>query len=111
MFARVLFTSETGATKCASIEPNRRFHFRRGASATCPCSEQVANHSLKLSRAASKESARMLRIALRSLVHEKGKFVAALWGVSFAAGLALAQTGLYVGFRAMATSVISRVGG
>jgi hypothetical protein len=53
----------------------------------------------------------MLRIALRSLVHEKGKFVAALWGVSFAAGLALAQTGLYVGFRAMATSVISRVGG
>jgi putative ABC transport system permease protein len=53
----------------------------------------------------------MLRIALRSLVHEKGKFLAALWGVSFAAGLALAQTGLYVGFKAMATSVISRVGG
>jgi putative ABC transport system permease protein len=53
----------------------------------------------------------MLRPALRSLVHERGKLVAAVAGVAFAASLALAQTGLYVGFRAMATAIIGRVGG
>jgi putative ABC transport system permease protein len=53
----------------------------------------------------------MIRIALRSLFHEKGKFLAALSGVAFAASLVLAQTGLFVGFQQMATNVISRVGG
>ena len=53
----------------------------------------------------------MIRIAIRSLFHEKGKLLAALSGVAFAASLVLAQTGLYVGFRQMATSAISRVGG
>lgn len=53
----------------------------------------------------------MLRIAILSLFHEKGKLFAALSGVSFAASLVLAQTGLYIGFQKMATNVISRVGG
>jgi putative ABC transport system permease protein len=53
----------------------------------------------------------MLKIALRSLVHEKGKFAAALAGVAFAATLVLAQSGLYVGFQESTTNVITRVGG
>lgn len=53
----------------------------------------------------------MLRIALHSLFHEKGKLLAALSGVAFAASLVLAQSGLYFGFQSMATNVISRVGG
>ncbi len=53
----------------------------------------------------------MISIALRSLFHERGKFIAALAGVAFATSLVLAQTGLFVGFRQMATAVISRVGG
>jgi putative ABC transport system permease protein len=53
----------------------------------------------------------VLRIALQSLVHEKGKLVAALFGVAFAASLVLAQTGLYVGMRRTTASVVARVGG
>lgn len=53
----------------------------------------------------------MFRPALQSLVHERGKLIAAVAGVAFAASLVLAQTGLYVGFRAMATAIIGRVGG
>jgi putative ABC transport system permease protein len=53
----------------------------------------------------------MVRVALRSLFHERGKFFAALSGVAFAASLVLAQSGLFVGFQQMATNVIARVGG
>jgi putative ABC transport system permease protein len=53
----------------------------------------------------------MFRVALRCLVHERGKLVAALAGVAFAASLVLAHMGMYVGFRGRATSVIARVGG
>jgi putative ABC transport system permease protein len=53
----------------------------------------------------------MFRVALRCLVHERGKLIAALAGVAFATSLVLAQTGMYVGFRSMSTSVIERVGG
>jgi putative ABC transport system permease protein len=53
----------------------------------------------------------MFYVALRCLVHERGKLLAALAGVAFAASLVLAQTGMYVGFRSMSTSVIERVGG
>jgi putative ABC transport system permease protein len=53
----------------------------------------------------------MIRIAIQSLFHEKGKLFAALAGVSFAASLVLAQTGLYMGFQKMATNVVLRVGG
>ena len=41
----------------------------------------------------------MRRIAIQSLVHDRGKLVAALTGVAFAAALVLIQTGLYEGFR------------
>jgi putative ABC transport system permease protein len=53
----------------------------------------------------------MIRIALRSLLHDQRKVIAALSGVAFSASLVLAQTGLYVGFQHMTTNVISRVGG
>ena len=53
----------------------------------------------------------MLRIGLLSLVHERGKLVAAVAGVAFAAMLVLAQTGIYVGFKRTASAVISHVGG
>jgi putative ABC transport system permease protein len=53
----------------------------------------------------------MTRIALRSLMHERGKLAAALAGVAFAASLVLAQSGLYVGFQHTTTNVISRIGG
>jgi putative ABC transport system permease protein len=53
----------------------------------------------------------VLRIAVHSLIHEKGKLVAALFGVAFAASLVLAQSGLYVGMRQTTASVVTRVGG
>jgi len=53
----------------------------------------------------------VLRIGLLSLVHERGKLVAAVAGVAFAAMLVLAQTGIYVGFKRTASAVISHVGG
>ena len=40
----------------------------------------------------------MRRIALLSLAHDRGKLVASLAGVAFAATLVVAQIGLYVGF-------------
>ncbi len=53
----------------------------------------------------------MRRIAIRSLLHDRGKFLAALAGVSFAASLVLIQVGLYAGFLSMASGVIRRTGG
>lgn len=53
----------------------------------------------------------MRRIALQSLLHDRGKFLAALAGVAFAAALVLIQMGLYAGFLSMASGVIRRTGG
>lgn len=53
----------------------------------------------------------MIRIALQSLFFERGKLLAAVAGVAFAANLVLVQAGLFFGFQKSATSVISRVGG
>jgi putative ABC transport system permease protein len=53
----------------------------------------------------------MIRIALQSLFFERGKLLAALSGVAFAANLVLVQAGLFFGFQRASTAVISRVGG
>lgn len=53
----------------------------------------------------------MRRIAIQSLLHDRGKFLAALAGVAFAASLVLVQVGLYAGFLSMASGVIRRTGG
>ena len=51
------------------------------------------------------------RIAVFSLVHDRGKFLGALCGVSFAAMLVLVQSGLYQGFQQTSSEVIRRAGG
>jgi putative ABC transport system permease protein len=53
----------------------------------------------------------MIRIALQSLLFERGKLFAAVSGVAFAANLVLVQAGLFFGFQKASTAVISRVGG
>ncbi len=53
----------------------------------------------------------MRRIAIQSLLHDRGKFLAALAGVAFAASLVLVQMGLYAGFLSMASGIIQRTGG
>jgi putative ABC transport system permease protein len=53
----------------------------------------------------------MLRIALSSLTFDRGKLVASLAGVAFAATLVLAQIGLYAGFLESSSAVIRFVGG
>jgi putative ABC transport system permease protein len=53
----------------------------------------------------------MIRISLRSLWFERGKLLAALAGVAFAANLVLVQAGLFFGFERSSTAVISRAGG
>ncbi|HUQ04059.1 MAG TPA: ABC transporter permease [Kofleriaceae bacterium] len=53
----------------------------------------------------------MIRIALSSLFFERGKLLAALSGVAFAANLVLVQMGLFFGFQQASTAVISRAGG
>lgn len=53
----------------------------------------------------------MIRIALQSLFFERGKLLAAVSGVAFAANLVLVQAGLFFGFQKSSTAVISRVGG
>jgi putative ABC transport system permease protein len=53
----------------------------------------------------------MRRIAIQSLLHDRGKFLAALAGVAFAASLVLIQVGLYAGFLSMASGIIRRTGG
>jgi putative ABC transport system permease protein len=53
----------------------------------------------------------MIRIALSSLFFERGKLLAALSGVAFAANLVLVQMGLFFGFQQASTAVITRAGG
>lgn len=53
----------------------------------------------------------MHRIAIRSLLHHKDKFAAALAGVTFAAMMVFVQGGVYVGFLETAAGVVTRVGG
>lgn len=53
----------------------------------------------------------MLRIALQSLAHDRGKLVASIAGVAFAATLVFAQVGLYAGFLESSSAVIRHVGG
>lgn len=51
------------------------------------------------------------RIALRSLLFDRPKLLAALAGVIFATILAVVEIGLYYGFESQASMVIKRVGG
>ena len=53
----------------------------------------------------------MRRIAIRSLLHDRGKAIAALAGVAFATTLLLVQSGVYLGFLETSAGLISRVGG
>lgn len=53
----------------------------------------------------------MIRIALRSLFHDRSKLFASIAGVTFAAVLVLVQLGLYGGFLHTSSSTIARVGG
>jgi putative ABC transport system permease protein len=53
----------------------------------------------------------MRRIALRSLAHDRGKLIASLAGVAFAATLLLIQIGLYAGFLETSCALIARAGG
>ena len=53
----------------------------------------------------------MRRIALKSLLHDRGKAAAALAGVAFATTLLLVQSGVYLGFLETSAGLISRVGG
>lgn len=53
----------------------------------------------------------MFGIALRSLLLDRGKLVAALLGVAFATALLLVEIGLYVGLVDGASALVRRVGG
>jgi putative ABC transport system permease protein len=53
----------------------------------------------------------MIRVALRSLVHDTSKFIASLAGVAFAAVLVFVQTGLYAGFLDTTSSIIGHMRG
>ncbi len=53
----------------------------------------------------------MVRIAIQSLAHDRGKLVASLAGVAFASALVLLQMAIYAGFVEGATSLVTRVGG
>lgn len=53
----------------------------------------------------------MMEIALRTLVHDRGKFIAALAGVAFAATLVVVQIGLYLGFLEASSVLVRRAGG
>ncbi|MCC6213793.1 MAG: FtsX-like permease family protein [Polyangiaceae bacterium] len=53
----------------------------------------------------------MRRIALLSLAHDRGKLVASLAGVAFAATLVVGQIGLYVGFLESSSAVVRHAGG
>jgi putative ABC transport system permease protein len=53
----------------------------------------------------------VFRIALQSLAHDRGKLVASIAGVAFAATLVFAQVGLYAGFLQSSSAVIRHVGG
>ncbi len=53
----------------------------------------------------------MFRISLRSLLHERGKLIASLAGVTFATVLVLSQLGMYAGFLQTSSDIIVRMGG
>lgn len=53
----------------------------------------------------------MYRIAIRSLLHHKDKFAAALAGVTFAAMMVFVQGGVYIGFLDAAAGLVTRIGG
>lgn len=53
----------------------------------------------------------MRRIAIRSLLFDRGKLIASLLGVALASTLGFAQVGLYSGFEQSASTVIDHVGG
>jgi putative ABC transport system permease protein len=53
----------------------------------------------------------MRRIALLSLLHDRGKLGAAIAGVAFAGMLVLIQSGIYQGFRVTSSTLIEHVGG
>ena len=53
----------------------------------------------------------MYDVALRSLLHDRGKLVAALAGVALAATLLLVQIGLFVAFLSTSSAIITRIGG
>ncbi|MGA2450776.1 MAG: ABC transporter permease [Polyangiaceae bacterium] len=53
----------------------------------------------------------MFRISLQSLLHERGKLVASLAGVTFATVLVLSQLGMYAGFLQTSSDIIVRMGG
>jgi putative ABC transport system permease protein len=53
----------------------------------------------------------MHRIAIRSLMFDRGKLIAALLGVALATTLAFVQIGLYRGFQVSSSTVIEHIGG
>jgi putative ABC transport system permease protein len=53
----------------------------------------------------------MYDVALLSLLHDRGKLVAAISGVALAATLLLVQIGLFVAFLSTSSAIISRIGG
>jgi putative ABC transport system permease protein len=53
----------------------------------------------------------MIRIALHSLLFDRGKFIAAVGGVAFAGMLVLVECGVYVGFVRASSALIDQVGG
>jgi putative ABC transport system permease protein len=50
-------------------------------------------------------------VALRSLLHDRGKLVASVLGVAFAATLLLVQIGLFVAFLSTSSALVRRIGG
>lgn len=53
----------------------------------------------------------MFEVALVSLLHDRGKFIASLAGVALSATLLLIQLGLFAGFVATSSSLIRHIGG
>lgn len=53
----------------------------------------------------------MVDVALRSLLHDRGKLVASIAGVAFAAALLLVQIGLFVAFLDTSSALVRRIGG
>ena len=53
----------------------------------------------------------MVDVALLSLLHDRGKLVAAIAGVALAATLLLVQIGLFVAFLETSSAIVRRIGG
>ena len=51
----------------------------------------------------------MFWLALKTLIHEKGRLMITLFGITFATILVLAQVGMYLGMMGNATSIISHI--